>query len=264
MEAKCEAENYGKCGGRLYEYPVVYHCRPRHKDLARGYGPSDSTKQVVLCEGHSNQIAGAEENKLLPELYGWDFADALDGLTCKLKFISSTYNWCEHCRYTVWDTRSKTGACSHSCVTMTEVYKNTDRQWECRCNAPLECSCASFGNNPLHWALLTYRNGYDFAQYDCDACEARSWRDNHDEYCAGLAGEEEMLALATQNPALIYQKNVKGTTPLQLIEQIQETLQETLEGPYLKYAESGWAKSNMGVLSTIQKSLMEVLDAHAN
>ena len=258
---KCEAEYYGKCGGHLRQRDVVYHCRPRSKDLTRGHGPFDETAQVVLCDGHFKGICADYEGKL-PELYGWDFADALDGLTCRLDHTGYNAKNCTHCGFHVRDMLSETGACSDFCISMTKMYGGSD--WNCHCAEPLECTCASFQNNDLHWALLTNVNGFEYVDYDCDACFRPSWRDTHEEYKAGLATEADIIAMAKANPELILQKNMKGKTPIDLIPEMIESLEYTLEGEYLKCAESGWARSNIHTLLIVKKELMEVLDVYAN
>jgi hypothetical protein len=253
-DARCDAEYYGKCGGQMYEYPVVYHCRPRHKDLSRGHGPSDSVEKVILCEGHYNEISSAEENKQLPELYGWDFADSLEYLTGKLKYTGLKVHFCEHCKFYVRDMQTDTGACSKMCTMMTEL---NEGKWNCICAETVVCTCAIHMNNPLHWALLTYVNGFDqINDFDCDACVRPSWRDSHDQYKCGLFPKEAIIAMTKANPELMLEENAYGKTPLDLISLMITALNWTLEEPYLKCAESGWATSNIATLEYIKAQLM--------
>lgn len=259
-KARCDAEYYGKCGGQIHGREVVYHCRPRSKDLIRGHGPFDETAQVLLCDGHFKRIAADYEGKL-PELYGWDFADSLEGLTCHLQYTGYNPDSCAHCCFRVQETRTETGACSELCIELTKIRKG---DFHCSCAEPLECTCASFQNNTLHWALLTYVNGFEYEYYDCDACARPSWRDTHEEYKIGLETEEGIIQMAKANPELILQKNAQSKTPLDLISEMIESLKYTLEGEYLKCAESGWAGSNIDTLKQIKKELMEVLDVYAN
>lgn len=261
---KCDAQYYGKCGGKLYEYSVVYHCRPRHKDLSRGHGPSDSIEKVVLCEGHYNQIAGAEENKQLPELYGWDFDDSLDGLTGKLKYTGFKPRFCDDCGFHVREMQTETGACSKTCINLMELNKIHGCTLTCTCAETLVCNCASFQNNNLHWALLTYVNGFEYEHYDCDACVRPSWRDTHDQYKYGLCLETDLIAMAKANPELLLQQNMKGKTPMDLIPEMIDSLEYTLRCDYLKCAESGWARSNIADLEFIKAELIELLDEYAN
>jgi hypothetical protein len=261
---KCDAQYYGKCGGKLYEYPIVYHCRPRQKDLSRGHGASDSIEKVVLCEGHYNQIAGAEENKQLPELYGWDFDDSLDGLTGKLKYTGFKPRFCEDCGFHVQEIQTETGACSKTCITLMELNKKFGGTIPCTCADTLVCTCANHANNNIHWALLTYVNGFDYNDYDCDACFRPSWRDSHEEYKYGLCTKEDLIAMAKANPELLLKQNAHDKTPMDLIPLLIASLEYTLEEPYLKCAESGWARSNIAVLDSIKKELMEVLADYAN
>jgi hypothetical protein len=259
---KCEAEYYGKCGGHLHQRDVVYHCRPRSKDLTRGHGPFDETAQVVLCDGHFKRICADYEGKL-PELYGWDFADSLECLTGRLEYTGHNPKSCTHCGFYLQDMRTETGACSEFCISMTKKYGGSD--WHCSCAEQLECSCASFQNNDLHWALLTYINGFEYEDYACDACcDHPSWRDSHEVYKAGLATKADIVAMANANPERILQKNTQGKTPMELIPEMIDSLEYTLNGEYLKCAESGWARSNIHTLLIIKKELMEVLDAYAN
>jgi hypothetical protein len=257
---KCEAEYYGRCAGHLKEHDIVYHCRPRSKDLTRGHGPFDQTKQVVLCDGHFKRIAADYENKL-PELYGWDFTDALDGLTCRLEYIGGHVVYCPHCDFKMRHTYSDTGACNATC----QLLSNIGADWDhCICNRLMECVCASHKNNKLHWALLTYVNGFQYDEYECDACDRPSWRDSHEEYKAGLVTEEVIIAMAKKNPELILQKNNNGKTPLILIPLMVESLKCSLDGEFLKSAEDGWGRSNIKTLEKIKKELIEVLDVYAN
>jgi len=261
---KCDAQYYGKCGGKLHEYPVTYHCRPRQKDLARGHGSYDTTEKVVLCEGHYTQISGAEENKQLPELYGWDFTDSLEWLTGKLKYTGYKPRFCEDCGFHVQEMNTETGACSKMCITLMEMNKRFGGTIPCTCADALVCNCAIHENNKIHWAVLTYVNGFDFNEYECEACVRPSWRDTHDAYTYGLCTETDLITMAKENPELLLQENAHGKTPMNLIPLLIEALEYTLEVPYLKCAESGWARSNIATLENIKKELMEVLDQYAN
>lgn len=256
----CEAEYYGKCGGQIQQREVVYHCRPRSKDLTRGHGPFDETAQVLLCDGHFKRIAADYEGNL-PELYGWDFADSLEGLTCRLQYTGYNPVSCTHCSFRVQETRTETGACSELCISLTKMNGGV---WNCICADQMECTCASFHNNALHWALLTYVNGFEYDHYDCDACSQPSWRDTHEEYKAGLATEEDIVKMAKADPELILQKNAQSKTPLDLIPEMISSLEFTLYGEYLKSAENGWGRHNLDALKKIKKELMEVLDVYAN
>jgi hypothetical protein len=251
---KCDAEYYGKCGGKLYEYPVVYHCRPRQKDLSRGHGASDSIEKVVLCEGHYNKISSAEENKQLPELYGWDFADSLECLTGKLQHTGFKIHFCDYCGFHTREMRTDTGACSKRCIMMTEL---SEGKWDCICAETLVCTCAIHANNPLHWALLTYVNGFDINDYACEACVRPSLSDSLDQYEHGLIPKETIIAMAKENPELMLEENAYGKTPMDLIPLMITALQWTLEETSLKCAERGWAESNIGVLDYIKIELEE-------
>ena len=262
---KCDAQYYGKCGGRLYEYPVTYHCRPRQKDLARGHGSYETTEKVVLCEGHYTQITGAEENKQLPELYGWDFTDSLEWLTGKLKYTGFKPRFCEDCGFHVQELHTETGACSKTCITLMEMNKTHGCTLTCNCAEALVCNCAIHANNKIHWGLLTYINGFNCnSDYECEACVRPSWRESYDAYKYGLCPETDLIAMAKENPELLLVENAHGKTPMDLIPLLIADLQGVLEEPYLKCAEDGWARSNIRVLENIKTEWMEVLDEYAN
>jgi len=80
----CVASYLNRCSDDLETYNVVYHHRPREKDLARGHGPYDDTLQVGICSYHHNKILAnvpEDEERRLPEIYGCDEQDALSILT---------------------------------------------------------------------------------------------------------------------------------------------------------------------------------------
>jgi hypothetical protein len=264
MEQKCIAEYYGKCGGRISEHEVVWHVRPRSKDLQKGHGPSETTLNVCLCAEHYVRIS-KQYNSLnrLPELYGWDEADALDGLTCYLHYTGFNPTYCAHCSGLEKTTVSETGACTKACKA---IFKMGVEWIQCHCRDPVECVCASFANNELHWAILTYIHGFDFDfnRYDCAGCDRPSWRDTHEYYKNGLVDTSVILDLAAKNPALILEKNAFEKTPLTIIDPIIESLVEMSKEPYRKSAECGWAGYNIACLKDIKKGLIEVLDVYAN
>ncbi len=78
----CICEFNGCCSGDIHEYTVIWHYRPRAKYNVMGY---DTELVVALCTGHYNACSQSHGLPGLPELYGWDEADALDGLTCFLE-----------------------------------------------------------------------------------------------------------------------------------------------------------------------------------
>jgi hypothetical protein len=254
---KCEAENYGKCGGPLTTESVVWHVRPRQKDLARGHSEHDTTLQVDICAKHHKQITDQYCNRTtLPDLYGWDKWDALDGLTAYLHYTGFNPVYCA-CLCRIKDTVSETGACTKCCISLVEQGATW---YKCRCAEPVVCICDSFGNNELHWALLTYVNGFNFyeeeiSSYSCDACVQPSWRDTHEFYKNSLVSEEEIMAIAQKNPHLIYQENAKGMTPFALIEPMIEHLEYVRKDDYVKCAESGWAGSNIHSLMKLKRGL---------
>lgn len=255
----CEADNYGKCGGYLSEHIVVWHVRPRSKDLARGYAAYDTTLTVGICAEHFKRIT-FQHYGCLPELYGWDKWDALDGLTCRLDYTGFNPTYCKQCGCREKTTVSETGACTKTCKNLTEIGADWDH---CNCNELVKCVCAEFNNNELHWAILTYGNGFKF-EYDCDACVRPCWRDSHENYKSGLANEEEIIAIAKKDPRLIYQKNAHGKTPFQLISQLTDLLLEEREDEYVKSAQFSWAGSNVRDLENIQKNLIMILDEYTN
>jgi len=97
---KCTASYLNRCSDDLQVYDVVYHCRPREKDLVRGHGPYDDTLQVGICNYHYNKILAnvpEDEERCLPEIYGWDECDALSDLTHELRW-EPDYCKCERFR----------------------------------------------------------------------------------------------------------------------------------------------------------------------
>lgn len=260
-EMKCEANFYGMCGGHENEHELVWHVRPRQKDYARGHEAYDTTLKVFLCAKHSERIRiAADNNSRLPELYGWDKWDALDGLTAKLEYVGYHPVFCADCDCRQKTTVSETGACTQTCKTLTELGAEWDH---CRCAKPVECICANFGNTKMHWAILSYGNGFSYT-YDCEACVRPCWRDGDKEYKYGLTSVDRILEIAKTDPRLIYQKNAYGITPLQLIRPLIRLLLDTREEEYVKYAEYSWAGFNAHKLEEIEKELMAILDVFAN
>lgn len=255
----CEAECYGKCGGHLNEHDLIWHVRPRSKDLDRGHSAYDTTIKVFLCAEHTKRIS-VNHYGSLPELYGWDKWDALDGLTCRLDYTGFNPTYCEHCFGREKTTVSETGACSKTCKNLTGIDFDW---WHCICQTPVKCSCADFNNNKLHWAILTYGNGFD-REYNCEACVLPSWRDSHEHYEDGLVKEEDILKIARADPRLIYQKNAHGNTPLKLIRQLIELMLDAKECEYVKSAEYSCAGSNIRALEKIEKELLIVLNLYSN
>ena len=251
-EWKCEASFYGMCGGHENVHEVVWHVRPRHKDCDRGHGSYDTTLPVWLCAKHSERIRiAADNNGRLPELYGWDKWDALDGLTAKLEYVGYHPVFCAACDFRQKATVSETGACTKTCKLLSQLSADWDH---CDCAKPVVCICESFGNNKLHWGILSYGNGFSY-EYDCPACVRPCWRDEHTQYKYGLTSVERMLEIAKTDPRLIYQKNANGITPLQLIRPLIQLLLDTRKDEYVKYAEQGWAGHNAGELEIIETEL---------
>ena len=260
-EMKCEAKSYGKCGGHENMHEVVWHVRPRQKDYTKGHDAYDTTLSVCLCAKHSERIRlAADNNGRLPELYGWDKWDALDGLTCKLEYVGYHPVFCPACDCLQKTTGSETGACTWTCKTLTELGAEWDH---CHCAKPVECICANYNNNKLHWAILSYGNGFSY-QYECEACVRPSWRDGDHEYAQGLISVEDVLQIAKTDPRLIYEKNANGITPLQFIRPLIHLLLDTRKDEYVKYAEYSWAGFNAHKLEKIEKELMAILDVYAN
>jgi two-component SAPR family response regulator len=79
-----------------------------------------------------------------------------------------------------------------------------------------------------------------------------------------LVKKETIVSLAKANPEFLLEKNANGKTPLDLIPEMIESMEETIKGEYLKCAEYGWANSNIWTLKNIKKELIEALDAYAN
>ena len=249
---RCAAAGYGVCDGSLLEHAAVWHVRPRMKDLAKGCGINETTLPVVLCSHHYKRITDQYSNgDKLPTMYGWDEADALDGLIgCHLEYTGLHPSYCAFCVCRQKTTISETGTCTKACQSLFAL----DPKWpHCYCQRPVYCICEKFNNNALHWAVLTYVNGLDYTVYTCPACVRPSWRDTNEYYKAGLVPIKTILALAAQQPECLLQRNSLGETPLTLIQPMLESLQMTIEGEYLKCAEYGCAKANMAALAEIKK-----------
>ena len=264
-QQRCTAEGYGICEGSLTEHVVVWHVRPRMKDLAKGHAPCDTTLPVVLCDQHYKRISDhytdGNGNKL-PAVRGWDEADALDGLIdSHLEYTGLHPAYCMYCECRKKTTFSETGACTKACQNMTAI----DPNWKhCFCQLPVQCICESFGNNALHWAVLTYVNGMDYAIYNCPACVRPSWRDTNEYYTAGLVPITAILEMAARQPELLMHRNRLSETPLSLIPSMVESLKMTSEDEYAKSVEYRYAKANMEALAEIKKEFTEILDAYAN
>jgi hypothetical protein len=261
---ECFAVNYGPCGGHLNTREVKWHCRPRAKDLCRGHGAYDETTNVVLCASHEKQIKEKNENNMLPELYGWDLKDALDGLVCDLTHTSYELlnRNCDHCLCRQKTMGTETGACSYVCQSLGKMGADWDY---CHCSKPVTCICPTLQNNALHWAVFTYVNGFQYmGEYDCDACLRPSWRDSHEEYKSGLVPIKTIMELANKHPNMILERNIQNQTPLTMIQPMIELLTEEANGDYVKCAEMGWANSNISKLKEIKNGFIEILDAYAN
>ena len=257
MDPTCEAVCHGVCSGKITPHTFIYHCRPREKDINKGLAaPYDDTIQVLLCEGHNNEIRQKTEINNLPELYGWDETDALDGVTNGLTYTGDSRVVCHDCKFLKKMTVSETGACSSFCERMSRQAPTMG----CKCKDSVLCVCASLKNNKLHWDIFTYANGFVWnADYDCKACCSRPcWRDEHDSYFKGLVPVNDIISLAKKTPTLIMEKNSKGHTPLTLIDYIiKEELNSAIaeNNEYAKYREDGWARHNIDCLTQIQKEL---------
>ena len=262
MQTICEAQYYGNCGGHLTKRQIIWHCRPRSKDLCKGHGAYDATAEIILCNGHYKQITDLYENQQLPELYGWDLKDAMDGLTIGLTYTGYNPVNCEHCFCLQKTMGTETGACSYVCQSLATM----GADWEhCHCSKPVECICPTLQNNEIHWAVFTYVNGFQYlGPHDCNACLRPSWRDSHEDYKRELVPISTILEMASQKPHLLLQRNIQNKTPLTMIQPMIELLIEESEDYYAKCAQIGWAKSNITKLNEIKTGFIEILDAYAN
>jgi hypothetical protein len=242
------------------EQEVHWRVRPTIEDWATGY--TNRLLKVCVCAEHQLRITEQyNETQTLPELYGVDEADAINGLVGYLHYTGLNPEACQHCHGLVKKTVSATGECTRACKLITEI-RGMDKEDPTQCYCK-QCCCASYANNALHWAILSYVNGFDYNEYKCEACDRASWRDTHDYYKKNLIPAQVVIDLATKNPARILEKNKDGKTPLALIEPLIESLVGTREDEYVKCAEYGWAGHNLETLKTIKKGLMEVLDVYA-
>ena len=122
-----------------------------------------------------------------------------------------------------------------------------------------ECVCMSFRNNKLHWALLTYINGFTWphSYYHCEMCTKNkvSWRQGDEVYKASLVSEEAIVALIKAEPELSWEKNLFGKTPITLIPMMIELLIGVME--HFR-EENDCARANLRNLLKIQKTIKDI------
>lgn len=70
----CSSKN---CQGEMVVQKFVWHVRPKGKDLAKGHRPYDDFLEIGFCRHHLQIL---QNNYGVPELYGWDYWEAVDGL----------------------------------------------------------------------------------------------------------------------------------------------------------------------------------------
>ena len=249
---QCEASFTGYCDGLVDEYDVMWQCRPRMKDLAKGHTAYDTIIKVAICEEHSIALADIHDCRM-PVVPGWDKTDAMDNLCCYLPW-----------KPIVWPEMDS------------EPEEKFNADYVPSWKKPKDdvCRYATFNNNELHSALLTYVNGFTFggfAYHCCDDCYLKepSWRDEGAVYSAGLAPEDGIIDMVTANPKMAMERNAFKKSPLELIDFLIEELKESTAeysqySEYVRYHEDGTARMNIRTLTRIKKEIMEVMDVYAN
>lgn len=109
---------------------------------------------------------------------------------------------------------------------------------KCPCKkADVACICGSFNNNKLHWAVLSYIKGFRHRyqyNYFCACCdnarfmptwdELHSTETNNKHLHATIIDKKTIMEMIKNNPALLWEKNICGITPITLIEVVIEIL----------------------------------------
>ena len=157
--------------------------------------------------------------------------------------------------------------CSHCNNDQHFIRKCSDwcRKWsnnKCKCTTPVECICESFHNNQLHWAVLSYINGFTWPHhyYRCECCIAPSWRKDPDAYKKGLVSLEVIIAVAKANPELALTRNVCGKTPISLISSLIDILRVIIGYNFNNCAEDKWANHNLKALFKIEKEILAIVE----
>ena len=139
------------------------------------------------------------------------------------------------------------------------------RKWsnnKCKCTTPVECICESFHNNQLHWAVLSYINGFTWPHhyYRCECCIAPSWRKDPDAYKRGLVSLEVIIAVAKANPELALTRNVCGKTPISLISTLIAILRGVISCSSNNCSEDKWANHNLKALIKIEREILDIVE----
>ena len=258
----CAANHFGPCGGPVCYHYAEWYCNRRcEKDTTYTAKKIYNDRlTIMLCGTHYNKICVHNYGRL-PMLYGYDEEAALDSLTSSLQYTGPTVHMCTNCTFRQQKYLQESEACTKMCSSMLNWYT------PCDCKETIECTCSSFNNNAIHWAILTYGNGFLYdTDYQCWACVRPSWRDEHTEYFKALVDIKEIISMAKENPNLLLEKNAENANPLELIDYVVETLTASTaeHNTYAKCREDGCARYNIGCLAHLKTELIEVLDAFAN
>ena len=134
------------------------------------------------------------------------------------------------------------------------------------------CICDSFKNNKLHWAILSYMNGFSYHKdYYCHACVPSRpyWSEDPRLYEKELVKEADILIMVKADPELALVKNAQDKSPIHIMQELieiltaQDDLISSLEDcPTTR--EEFWIKSNLHSLRRIKKGIMDVMDEYAN
>jgi len=225
----CIAIHLNRCSNDIKVYPIVYHYCPDTKDISRRYIPYKTIVDVPICNYHHKKLISVNVyNGILPEIYGYDLADAQHTLTCVL--LPEEEEKLEDLNICVCDTFGN-NKLHKALLTYTLGFY--------------------FGN----------------AHYYCGHCNRNTpdRRDQDDANIASLVSVESVEEMVRESPQLVLERNFKGKTPLQNIPEFIESLEVTLE--YARYTspyQHGKARVNIANLVYIQKKIIEIMEEYAN
>jgi len=157
--------------------------------------------------------------------------------------------------------------CSHCNFDQNFSRKCSDlcKKWfnnKCKCTTPAECVCESFKNNKLHWAVLSYINGFSWPHhyYRCECCIAPSWRNDPIAYKKGLVSIEVIISITKANPELALTRNICGKTPISLISTLISILRGVISCTSNNCSEDKWANHNLKALIKIEREILDIVE----
>lgn len=268
----CVATDFGSCSGKVYNYSTNWICpqdcaEDAQAETADASSPSSPmpTKKptydnriimIMLCGAHFNKFCVHHDGQL-PTLVGHNEEEVVDNLVSGLEYTGPIIHTCADCGYRQKKNLLESAECTTACGSSLGGHS-------CDCKEELECVCASFNNNEIHWAILTYANGFLYDTiYQCWSCVRPSWREEHTHYYKHLVDIKNIVSMAKKNPNGLRDQNFEGKNPTQLIDFVIEALMESTaeHNEYAKCREDGWARHNIDCLTKLKKELTEVLIA---